>query len=462
MVFVFEVGILPFSRILVAVRNCIVRRIQAYEHKTAKVNVKRYTHRSPQLHKRREIYRFTPSREYVSRTVTLNGGRGQTTRLYLESQCSQMEDPHMAFDQAFLRKSTKSETIGFLPSIRGVDLFCGCGGLSLGAREACLAIGRRFEPLLAVDNDSSILGVYKANFNPAQAHGRDIRDVVDGQRGARLTAVEKELLSSLGEMDILLAGPPCQGHSDLNNHTRRKDKRNELYERVGRFAEIAKPEHVLIENVPTVVHSRDRALDETIELLVRCGYHVDTGVVNLFELGVPQRRRRHVLAASRGGSVSIDDIVARHRVSQARDIRWAIGDLENEKADGVFTRPSKHNQTNLRRINYLFQHELYNLPNELRPPCHRNGRHSYKSMYGRLGYDEPAQTITSGYGSPGQGRFIHPTRPRTLTPHEAARLQFFPDFFNFSSVKRRTVLADMIGNAVPMKLSYAFCLEFLT
>jgi DNA (cytosine-5)-methyltransferase 1 len=82
-------------------------------------------------------------------------------------------------------------------------------------------------------------------------------------------------------------------------------------------------------------------------------------------------------------------------------------------------------------------------------------------MYGRLKYDEPAQTITSGFGSPGQGRFIHPTRCRTLTPHEASRLQFFPDSFDFSSVKLRTALANMIGNAVPMLLSLVLAMAIL-
>jgi DNA (cytosine-5)-methyltransferase 1 len=76
-------------------------------------------------------------------------------------------------------------------------------------------------------------------------------------------------------------------------------------------------------------------------------------------------------------------------------------------------------------------------------------------MYGRLWWDRPAQTITSGYGSMGQGRYVHPDGYRTLTPHEAARLQFFPDWFDFGE-RTRTAWADAIGNAVPMKLSYVF------
>jgi DNA (cytosine-5)-methyltransferase 1 len=113
-------------------------------------------------------------------------------------------------------------------------------------------------------------------------------------------------------------------------------------------------------------------------------------------------------------------------------------------------------------MKYLVNKGVYRLPDRMRPDCHKDGNHTYASVYGRLNWDEPAQTITGGFISPGQGRFVHPSLPRTLTPHEAARLQFFPDFFDFSNVEKRTALAEMIGNAVPMKLSYAFCVEFLT
>jgi DNA (cytosine-5)-methyltransferase 1 len=82
-------------------------------------------------------------------------------------------------------------------------------------------------------------------------------------------------------------------------------------------------------------------------------------------------------------------------------------------------------------------------------------------MYGRLLWDEPAQTITTGFGSMGQGRFVHPGRPRTLTPHEAARLQTFPDFFTFRKARTRHALARMIGNAVPPLLTVALGLAVM-
>jgi len=366
-----------------------------------------------------------------------------------------------AFDQSFLRQTHPNESSEKSGTIRVADLFCGCGGLSLGTQEACSALGYRFESLLAIDNEASSLEVYKTNFNPSFAYEKDIWEIIDGERGGRLTVNEKALLEKIAQIDVLLAGPPCQGHSDLNNHTRRNDKRNGLYERVGRFAEIAHPQNILIENVPNVVLSHDHALDRTSDYLLESGYRIDTGVVDLSELSVPQRRRRHVLIASLGKSISVKDVIDKHRISRMREVKWAIGDLEQEQPMNIFTASGKHSRDNLKRIAYLFKYDLYDLPDRFRPPCHRNG-HTYKSMYGRMKYDEPAQTITSGFGCPGQGRFIHPTQPRALTPHEAARLQFFPDFFDFSSAKTRAALANMIGNAVPMKLSYVFCLEFLS
>ena len=211
----------------------------------------------------------------------------------------------------------------------------------------------------------------------------------------------------------------------------------------------------------TVVHGKDGSLQHTIDVLHKLGYSVDAGVVDASELGVPQVRRRHVLVASLVKHPKVADVLARHRVNRPRTVRWAIEDLAREQRDGIFTKPSRQSDKNRRRMEFLFAKRLVNLPDRLRPSCHRDEDHTYKSMYGRLSYDLPAVTITGGFGSPGQGRFIHPTQRRTLTPHEAARLQFFPDWFTFSEVETRTALAEMIGNAVPMKLSYAFCIELL-
>ena len=76
-------------------------------------------------------------------------------------------------------------------------------------------------------------------------------------------------------------------------------------------------------------------------------------------------------------------------------------------------------------------------------------------MYGRLAWNQPAQTVTTGFGSMGQGRYVHPARQRTITPHEASRLQMLPDFMDFSTVSKRKALAQLIGNTVPTALGIA-------
>ena len=395
------------------------------------------------------------------RTTHFANGRKISTRIARKTTCPDDEDAQSAFDYAFLRERAFPVQSDGAPIIRTVDLFCGCGGLSLGAKEACRALGKRFLPVVAVDKDPISLKVYEHNFQCRRTYTCDISDILNGEIGSRPTNNEDHFLEEVNDVDLLLAGPPCQGYSDLNNRTRRNDPRNVLYERVARFVELARPRHVLIENVSTAIHGREGAVRRSLHVIRRLGYKVDSDVVNLVAIGVPQKRKRHVVIASISKTLSVREVVDKHRIKSERSVRWAIGDLRDEPSDGIFTTPSRHTRENMRRIRYLHEKDRFDLPNWLRPACHRKGRHSYKSMYGRLRLDEPAQTITGGFGSPGQGRFVHPTKLRTLTPHEAARLQFFPDFFDFSLVQKRTSLAEMIGNAAPMKLSYVICLDLL-
>lgn len=116
------------------------------------------------------------------------------------------------------------------------------------------------------------------------------------------------------------------------------------------------------------------------------------------------------------------------------------------------------------RIDYLFDNDLYELPDAVRPDCHKNG-HTYRSVYGRLKWENPSPTITTGFLTPGRGRYIHPRQRRTLTPHEAARIQAFPDSFSFLSVEgndlTKKTLTKLIGQAVPPPLGHAAALVAL-
>jgi len=408
-----------------------------------------------------EKYVYSPSKKSVTRTVYMRSGEKHSTRLFMNDIDTKSWDARAAFDMALLRRSTPPPSSDSLEFVRCVDLFSGCGGLSLGVSEACIAIGKKFLPIAALDKNPIALDVYERNFKGVKRFGCDVWNVIDGDIGSEVTVNEQTFLKDVLPVNICISGPPCQGYSDLNNYTRRKDPKNELYLRVARFIEITVPEHVLIENVPRVIHGKGHEVQKTLGILKDLGYHVDDAIVDLSSLGVPQKRKRHVLIGSLSKKIKIHKIMKKYEVKQKTTTNWAIKDLENVERKNVFDETSKHMLVNKKRIQFLIDNELYDLPNYMRPFCHQNEDHSYKSMYGRMKPDEPAQTITSGYGSPGQGRFIHPTRPSTITPHEAARLQFFPDYFDFSSVNKRTKLAEMIGNAVPVKLSYVFCIELL-
>ena len=227
---------------------------------------------------------------------------------------------------------------------------------------------------------------------------------------------------------------------------------------MARAAEILCPSAIIIENVPTVTHDVRRAVHQTIETLGEAGYTIGEDVVDLSNLGVPQTRRRHVILAVRDCDADPQELVESLKTPICehvpRAIRWAIGDLEDATKSNLFDSPSQPYPVNQSRIDWLFDNDEVDLPNKLRPPCHRSD-HSYTAMYSRLDWDLPAQTITTGFNSMGQGRYVHPSRRRVITPHEAARLQMLPDFVDFSSVLTRKDLAKLVGNSVPPPMSFA-------
>lgn len=337
-----------------------------------------------------------------------------------------------------------------------VDLFCGCGGLSLGVKEALRVNGFVLNIILAVDNNSYALEVYKKNFDVSEKVllNTDISTLLPSDVGEPLCESEKDINKKFTGVDIVVAGPPCQGYSNLNNHTRGKDPKNKLYLKVIRFAEITEPKVIIIENVATIIYDKNNVVSNAEKLLKEMGYTVRQFVIEADKIGIPQTRKRHILVAVRQQQIEIGNIFC-YKSEKVSVLSEFIDDLvdECEVSKGIFYTPSAMSNDNKRRVRYLFDNDLYNLPNSERPSCHRNKKHKYVAVYGRLHWNKPAPTITGGFGSMGQGRFIHPLKPRVITAHEAARIQGFPDFFDFTSVPYRNNLYEIIGNAVLPKIS---------
>ena len=355
---------------------------------------------------------------------------------------------------------------------RTVDLFCGSGGLALGVRNLCNEIGLPVRTELIVDEDAEAADVYASNHDIRIRRIASVAALVDfrlRRRGSDAAfvyepeIVDPRLTAAVRDVDLVMAGPPCQGHSNLNNQTRRDDVRNALYLTVPAFAVAARARMAIVENVPEVTSDRVGVVQSARRLFESAGYSVEEGVLSADGMGWPQTRRRHFLVARFDAAP-----IPIRRVSQVlaeappRSVWWAIGDLEVQSGDDLMDRAAVLSPENRQRVDWLFDNDEYNLPCSERPECHREST-SYPSVYSRMRRDAPAQTITTGFMTPGRGRYVHPTQRRTLTPREAARLQGFPDTYRFVTDPRcppsRSKLTKWIGDAVPMPLGYAAALS---
>lgn len=387
-----------------------------------------------------------------------------------DSDCS----PLAVWWRAYLRGSRPRAISPLGGSLHIADLFSGAGGLTLGARQVALELGLRPVVELVADVDAEAVEVYAANHDVRNRSVQSVKSLLDysirvASGGSSFLyppeILNDDLMRSTSRIDVILAGPPCQGHSNLNNHSRREDPRNSLYLTVPAFAVAVGAPICIVENVPSVVHDYKDVVTIAQQLFESEGYFVETGVLSASDMGWPQTRKRHFMIARRDANplplVELASIVRKPRPLSAW---WAIGDLvgiESAKAIDQVTDLSPENRA---RIDWLFDNDAYDLDLPERPPSHQNGT-SYMSVYGRMKKDEPAQTITTGFMSPGRGRYVHPTERRVITPHEAARLQGFPDDYEFevdpTNPPTRARLAKWIGDAVPMPLGYAATLSAL-
>lgn len=362
------------------------------------------------------------------------------------------------------------------PTLNIVDLCSGCGGLATGVRWACEAVGIRPVFQLCVDVLPEATKVYNNNLRPLRVLSENIANLVNYRIGPNAasqvplhqTEIVNEILLSLkGKVDLVIAGPPCEGNSNFNNKSRRTDVRNEMYVAAAACAIALDARAVVIENVVTVRRARQRVVQRAIEMLFSAGYKINggDGVLDASSFGTPQKRRRHFLIATKRcyfnfltgfGALTCEPLSSMD----------ALRDLVELNPLDDFNSPSRLSPENNKRVKYLIENDIWDLPDKERPACHQDGNHTYGAVYGRIRPDQPSQTITTGFLSPGRGRFTHPTQARGLTPHEGARLQGFPDDFQFTGRKGNVVprqrLAHLIGDAVPPQLGYVTGLAALS
>lgn len=353
---------------------------------------------------------------------------------------------------------------------RALDLFCGCGGISSGLESA------GFEVIAGVDVEPKYLQTFKENFPRAQAIKSDLSKVspVDFMRSLGIGP---------GELDLLAGGPPCQGFSKNVPRSRREvdSKNNMLIDTFLTYCEALKPRLIMMENVAEMKNGYGQEFTEkVVERLSAVGYALNHEVLNGADYGVPQKRRRAFFIASLKKMPVF--LAPTHAKENKSDVLFplkkhvtvwdAIGDLPSlshgqdidpfeyrcnpfsEFQEKMRTEKGKVKNTVARllkplqfeRISSLSPGQgLKDLPEHLRP------KSGYSGAYGRLAKDMVAPTITRWVFHPGSGRWGHPEDVRLITIREAARLQSFPDHFEF--VGSYNDHAGQIGNAVPPLLA---------
>ena len=344
----------------------------------------------------------------------------------------------------------------FKPAMIAVDLFAGAGGMSLGARLAGIDVR------LAIECDPHATATYTHNHPDTRLRLDDIRNV------------KRIGIGKNGSSTVLFGGPPCQGFSTSNQRTRSKSNQsNWLFREFIRLVKSWRPDWVVFENVKGILETENGAFVESVlRELEDAGYRTCRWLLNAADFGVPQRRHRLFVIGSRHGiQVTEPRKMAKARVT----VKQAISDLptlENGAAVDALPYPTKPRY----RYARMMRGELDRCVNHLvtrnaayviRRYCHvpqggnwedipaklmknyRDRSRCHTGIYHRLSYTEPSVVI----GNFRKNMLIHPKQDRGLSVREAARLQSFPDWYEFKG--SIGFQQQQVGNSVPPLLAKA-------
>ena len=337
-----------------------------------------------------------------------------------------------------------------------IDLFCGCGGLSIGFEQA------GFDIALAIDFWKDAITTYNHNHKDKVGKCKDIKDLT--------TDFLNDLKKSENIVGVI-GGPPCQGYSTVGTRDI-NDPRNHLYLEFCRVVETIQPDFFLIENVKGLTTlNKGMFKDDILNRFGKLGYKVNYKIVNAADYGVPQNRNRVLFIGMKNNKFEFPiGITKDHPVSSSE----AISDLP--QFDGTeghisVTKYCKKPQTNYQKeirgnSKTLYNHDFtihteqtVRIINMIKdggkirdlPPEYWDIRR-YNKAFERMNSQLPSNTVDTGHRN-----YFHYNQNRIPTVRENARLQSFPDKFEFIGTK--TSQYKQVGNAVPPKLAYEIAKE---
>lgn len=341
-------------------------------------------------------------------------------------------------------------------TIKVFDFFSGCGGTSKGFQNAGL------QPTFALDFDEDAAETFRRNFPGTVFEASDI---------TKFQSSELDGLLDSKDVKLFCGCAPCQPFTGQNTSKPKKerDARRSLLGHFSSLIEKYLPDYVFVENVPGIQKvSGNSTLTRFQKKLKTLGYFSTVRIVESQKYGVPQRRRRLVLLASKRGMIDFPtethDPLSGIPFSTVRD--W-ISHFPPIKAGQVHPVVPNHRAASLSEINLARikatppEGSRADWPKELHLACHtKNGYSGHTDVYGRMKWDAPATGLTTRCISLSNGRYGHPEQDRAISVREAAALQTFPDSFEFAGSLNSQ--ARQIGNAVPVLLAQAFGAHILS
>lgn len=327
-----------------------------------------------------------------------------------------------------------------------MDLFAGCGGLSLGLEST-----GHFQSVFAVESDSRAAETYRLNFPEAEV----MVDLIENVR------------TSVPRVDVVVGGPPCQGFSALNRNGVGLERRR-LWRDYVALLNVSGAQFFVMENVPQLLKSPEFS---AFRSHVQPEFNLFYDVLNAADYGVPQRRRRAIVIGARGGlrpagpQPTHGQQLSAQATSPWRTFREAVAGLPLKPDGRNWHRSRNPTAASRRRYSAVpvdggdrFQMQD-NLDvaglGHLVPACWRRKTTGTTDVFGRLWWDQPALTIRTEFYKPEKGRYLHPREDRPITVREAADLMSFPRSFRFPEEQPLTAVGRQVGNAVPPDLAAA-------
>ena len=345
--------------------------------------------------------------------------------------------------------------------MNAIDLFAGCGGLSKGFMDA------GFNILVGVDNDEAALKTFALNHDGAVALNADL------SKQETFDEIKKSAKGK--EIDVVIAGPPCQGFS-LTGPRNFDDKRNKLYLAVIEIVKQYKPKAFIIENVPGMATLyKGEIKEEILRRFRKLGYNIECKILCAADYGVPQIRKRLIFMGIRKdiGFPNFPEpvydkanyLTCRDAIS---DLPSLIDDIGNENSH-YSQEPLTEYQKKMRGNCQVLHNHIGTIHTQMVKdtialvpeggnykdlPSGWGESRKFHMAWTRLDGNSPARTVDTGHRN-----LFHYTYNRIPTVRESARIQSFPDNFVFTGTK--TQQSRQVGNAVPPLLGQALGKEIL-